>query len=84
MTLKTTSGSAVSILVTTDFTRNLPSGSSLEVIQSGAGQVTFVEGEGVTINSPETLAIAKQHARAVLTLTDEQDVLSVAGYMQAA
>src|SRR5690349_2897550 len=47
MTLRTTSASPVSITVTTDFTRNVPVGSDVEVMQDGAGQVTFVA-SGVT------------------------------------
>jgi hypothetical protein len=83
LTLRTISGSAVTVTVTTDFTRNVPVGSEVEVLQYGAGQVTFVA-TGVTIDSPETLKIAKQKARAILTLTDVQDVLSLAGYLEAA
>lgn len=78
-TLKTTSGSAVSI--------NVPAGLSIapiNVYQFGAGQVTFVAGGGVTIHKPETLATSKQYAGVTLSPTDVADEYVLAGYAQAA
>jgi hypothetical protein len=78
-TLKTTSGSAVSITV--------PAGLNIApvtVYQFGAGQVTFVAGGGVTIRTPETLKLSKQYAAATLTPTDTADEFVLAGYIEAA
>jgi hypothetical protein len=41
---------------------------SITIEQTGAGQVTVVADEGVTINSPATLKTNQQHSIAVLTL----------------
>jgi hypothetical protein len=78
-TLKTTSGSAVSVSV--------PAGLSIApvtIYQSGAGQVTFVAGGGVTIRTSETLQLAKQYAVATLFPTDIADEYALVGYLAAA
>ena len=58
-------------------------GSKLHVRQAGAGQITLAEGSGVTINTPETLLIAKQHGTVTLVKvgTDEWDLM---GNLEAA
>lgn len=79
-TLKTTSGSAVSITVLAGTDISAP----IFIWQYGAGQVTLVEGSGVHIRSAETLLLAKQYARAELAPTDTTDEYSLSGYLQAA
>lgn len=37
-------------------------GDQIDFIQKGAGQVTFVAGSGLTLNTPETLKLEKQYA----------------------
>jgi hypothetical protein len=51
--------------------------------QGGTGSVTFVAGSGVTINTPETLIIAKQNALAML-IYEGNDVYTLVGNLQAA
>lgn len=53
-----------------------PVGTTLRIRQVGAGQTTVVAGAGVTINSPETLKLLKQHssALAVKVAADEWDL----------
>jgi hypothetical protein len=41
-------------------------GTQIHVRQAGAGQTTIVAGSGVTITTPETLKLRKQHATATL------------------
>lgn len=82
--IRTTSGSAVSIVVPPYSAVPLPPGTCRSVIQGGAGQVTFVAGAGVTINTPETLKIAKRYAVAMVVATETQDVWDLAGYLEAA
>jgi hypothetical protein len=50
-------------------------GQKLKVLQSGAGQVTFAQGSGVTINSPTTLKTTGQWA--TVTLEFRSPVLAV-------
>jgi len=45
----------------------MPVGGTILVGRAGTGTVTFVAGPGVTINTPDTLAIARQHGKATLT-----------------
>ena len=40
----------------------LPAGTVVEVVQVGAGQTTIVAGSGVTVDTPETLALSGQWA----------------------
>lgn len=48
----------------------LPVGALVLVVQTGAGQVTFVEGSGVTINSSDSaLSLVGQYASASLIQT---------------
>ena len=53
------------------------------MLQGGTGQVTFVAGDGVTINSPETLSIAKRFATAMVVATETQNVWDLVGYLEA-
>ena len=45
----------------------MPIGGSLLVGKHGTGDVTFSPGPGVTINTPDTLAITRLHGKAMLT-----------------
>lgn len=60
-----------------------PIGTEIHIEQMGAGQVTIVEDTAVTVNTPETLKLAKQFAVATLkkVATDEW---TLAGYLEAA
>lgn len=82
--VRTTSSSAVSIIVPPYSSVPFPPGTTRTVLQGGTGQVTFVAGGGVTINSPETLSIAKRYATAMVIATDVQDVWDLVGYLEAA
>ena len=65
--LRTTAGSAVSLNVPADATLTFPTGTRIEVMQSGAGQVTIVPAGGVTVRSPGgLLSTASQYSRLVL------------------
>jgi hypothetical protein len=68
--ITTTSGSGVAIFVPPSSQTVFPIPAVINVAQLGAGQVTFVAGAGVTINSPETLKLAKQYATGTLICTD--------------
>ena len=62
-----TSASAVTYTVEPESTYNAPEGTKIEVLQDGAGQVTFAEGTGVTIASESgNLSIANQYGSAYL------------------
>lgn len=56
---------------------------SVQVVQMGAGQLTFAGAVGVTVNTPETLKTNKQYATAVLTC-DAANTFVLAGYLEAA
>jgi hypothetical protein len=78
--LRTTNADPVDITVNSGL-----SISSIKIEQFGDGQVTFVEGSGVHIRSPETLSIAKKYASAVLEPTlDSVDEYLLSGYLEAA
>ncbi len=78
--IQTTSGSAVSLIVPPSSQTTFPIPTRISVAQMGAGQVTFVAGDGVTINSPETLKLSKQYAVGTLILL-AADVWLLAGYL---
>ena len=61
--IKTTSGSPVSITVPAGLAFNAMA--SVRVVPIGSGAVTFVEGDDVSVLTPETLVIAKTNAQAV-------------------
>lgn len=52
----------INITVPADATDDLDDGFVVDLVQSGAGQITVVADTGVTINTPETLLSAKQWA----------------------
>lgn len=58
-------------------------GSQVHVRQVGAGQTTIVAGSGVTITTPETLKLRKQHAAATLVKVDT-DGWELMGDLEAA
>lgn len=82
-TLRTTSGSAVSIVVPPSTQLAAAENEFVNVLVLGAGQVTFVAGDGVIINTPETLSTAKQYAAATLINTGTDEWLLV-GNLEAA
>lgn len=45
----------------------MPTGGTIVIGKHGTGNVVFVAGPGVTINTPDTLTITKQHGKATLT-----------------
>lgn len=69
--LECTSAAAVTYTVLPDATYNAPVGSAIEIVQAGAGKVTFVQGAGVTIKKPAAFnrATLQQEATAVLYKT---------------
>jgi len=74
----TSSGSAVTITVPPNSSVAFPTGAEIVVFQSGAGQVDFVAGSGVTIRSKDSnLKISAQYAAATLkkVATDEWHLL---------
>jgi hypothetical protein len=81
--LRTTSGSVVLIVVPPASQLAASDNDVVNVLQLGAGQVTFVAGLGVTINTPETLSISKQYGAAMLMNTGPDEWL-LAGYLEAA
>ncbi|PWJ87817.1 hypothetical protein C8D77_114108 [Mesorhizobium loti] len=82
--VRTTSSSPVSIVVPPYSAVPFPPGTVRTVLQGGTGQVTFVGGDGVTVNSPETLSIAKRYATAMVVATETRDVWDLIGYLEAA
>jgi hypothetical protein len=74
----TSNGSAVTITVPPNSSVAFPTGAEIVVFQSGAGQVDFVAGSGVTIRSKDSnLKISAQYAAATLkkVATDEWHLL---------
>lgn len=82
--VRTTSSSPVSIVVPPYSSVPFPPGTVRSVLQGGTGQVTFVAGDGVTINTPETLKIAKRYAAAMVMAAETQNVWDLMGYLEAA
>jgi hypothetical protein len=75
----TTSASAVTFVVPANVSVSYPVGTTLAVLQSGAGTVTFSPAGGVTVNSSGgLLAINGQHASASLLKT-ATDVWTLVG-----
>ncbi len=75
--IRTTNASAVTITVPPNSSVAFPVGTRVEVFQHGAGQVTFAEGSGVTINKAEGLKISAQYKAAALVkvATNEWDLI---------
>lgn len=60
-----------------------PVGTRIDVGQDGAGQVTIVADDGVTIRTPETLKLRKQWAKATL-IKRGTDTWDLEGNLEAA
>jgi hypothetical protein len=76
--IRTTNGSAVTITVPPNSSVAFNIGTEIDVIQAGAGQVTFAAGGGVTVNSAASLlSLTGQYSAAVLKKvdTDEWDLI---------
>jgi hypothetical protein len=93
-TLTLTQDHAFALVVTRNssaVTITVPSQATLSVLpltpfmfrQGGTGAVTFEAASGVTINTPETLTLAKQHAVAML-IPEGVDIWTLSGYLEAA
>lgn len=54
--VQTTAGAAVTVTVPT----GLPDGASVDILQAGAGQVTFVAGSGMTLHTASSLSARAQ------------------------
>lgn len=54
--IQTTAGAAVTVTVPT----GLPDGASVDILQAGAGQVTFVAGSGMTLHTASSLSARAQ------------------------
>lgn len=76
--VRTTNGSAINLTVPPNSTTAFPIGSLITGIQASAGQVTFVQGSGVTINKPASRnrKTAEQYSTWALkkVATDEWDL----------
>ena len=64
--VETTNASAVTVTVPPNSSVAFPTGTIVEVLQTGAGQVTVAQGAGVTINTPTTLVLRAQWSSVVL------------------
>ena len=74
---------AASVSITVPAGMSIPPQTTFPVRQGGIGSVTFIAGSGVTINTPETLIIAKQNAIAML-MYEGNNVYTLVGNLQAA
>jgi hypothetical protein len=81
--IQTTSGSATSITVPPAALVSFEPLSQIHILQWGAGQVTIVEGDGVSVETPETLKSSKQYAIMTLLAIDTNSWL-LTGYLEAA
>lgn len=81
--IQTTSSDPVSVTVRPAAQAPIPVGTRISIAQMGAGQVTIVADDGVTINTPETLKLSKQYAVATL-INLATNVWILAGYLEAA
>lgn len=75
--LRTTSASAVAITVPPRSTVQFADGAVIHLRNAGAGQITVVEGTGVTVNTAATLKARVQHSSIMLVHIedDEWDIL---------
>jgi|SanBayMetagenome_1026888.scaffolds.fasta_scaffold105491_2 hypothetical protein len=78
---RTTSATAVSITVPPQSSVSWAANTEIIFEQAGAGQITFVTGSGVVINSSETLKSDKQYSVVALKRTS-QDVWTLLGERQ--
>lgn len=60
--IRCTSGDATTVTVPPSTDVAFATGTVVTIRQAGAGQVTIAQGDGVTVNSPETLLARGQHA----------------------
>lgn len=56
------SSSALTVTIPQDSSQNFPIGATLEIIQTGTGQVTLVADSGVTIQSTNGLKLSEQYS----------------------
>lgn len=77
------SSAAITLTVPPNSTTAYLVGHELDVVQTTADQLTLAAGTGVTINTPETLLLAKQHARATLKKVGA-DAWDLVGYLTGA
>lgn len=75
---RTTSATAVSITVPPQSSVSWGNNTEILFEQAGAGQITFVTGSGVVINTSETLKSEKQYSVVALKRTS-QDVWTLLG-----
>jgi hypothetical protein len=80
-TLGFNSASAITYTIEPKSTVNFPEGSRLHLYQKGAGQLTLVEGAGVTIRSEETFKLRRQYSGGVLTNL-EGDIWLIVGSLE--
>jgi hypothetical protein len=79
-----TNGSAVTVTVPPHSTIAFAAGTQIDVIQGGAGKVTFAQGSGVTINSLASYkALAGRYAGGTLIQTSTQDTWDLVGNLIA-
>lgn len=79
-----TNGSAVTVTVPPNSSVAFEAGTQIDVIQGGAGKVTFAQGSGVTINSLAGYkALAGRYAGGTLIQTDTIDTWDLVGNLIA-
>lgn len=79
-----TNGGAVTVTVPPNSSVAFEAGTQIDVIQGGAGKVTFAQGSGVTINSYTSYkALAGQYAGGTLIQTDTIDTWDLVGNLIA-
>jgi hypothetical protein len=64
--LEMSSGSAMTLTIPTDATLNFPIGTSLDILQTSTGQVTFAGAVGVTVNATPGLKLRTTWSSATL------------------
>jgi hypothetical protein len=64
--LEMSSGSAMTLTIPTDATLNFPIGTSLDILQTSTGQVTFAGAAGVTVNATPGLKLRTTFSSATL------------------
>lgn len=75
--IRTTNSSAINITVPPESSVAFENSTRVEVIQAGTGQVSFVAGSGVTINTVSGLKLFDQYSSAMLIKvgTNEWDLI---------
>jgi len=64
--IEVSSSSATTLTIPTDATLNFPVGTSIDILQTGSGQVTIAGAGGVTVNSTPGLKLRTQWSSATL------------------